>query len=109
MRHRVARSAAAFASLASAAAGCARSTPRAHTVDIRGFVFSPAEVTVAVGDTVVWSNADFVPHTATARDAGWDSRAIGANAAWRLVVRTAGRHDYYCVFHPTMKATIVVR
>ena len=43
---------------------------------MRDFGFTPAEVDVAEGDTIVWSNADFVPHTATARDAAWDSKAI---------------------------------
>jgi plastocyanin len=66
-------------------------------------------MTVARGDTIVWSNADFVPHTATARDAAWDSKAIDGSASWRTVARTVGRHEYYCAFHPTMKATVVVR
>ena len=58
---------------------------------------------------MVWTNADFLPHTATARDAAWDSKTIEANAAWRLVAPTPGTHEYYCVFHPNMKGTIVVR
>jgi plastocyanin len=73
------------------------------------FGFVPADVTVAAGDTVVWSNSDIVPHSATARDASWDSKAIAVNESWKFVARGAGRHDYYCVFHPTMKGTIVVR
>ena len=76
---------------------------------IKNFVFQPAEMTVAVGDTVVWSNTDFVPHSATASDSSWDSKAISGNEAWRFVARTPGRHAYVCVFHPNMKATIVVR
>jgi len=77
-------------------------------VTIRNFVFDPVELTVAPGDTVVWSNTDFVPHSSTARNSAWDSNTIGANATWRFAARTAGRYEYYCVFHPTMKATIVV-
>jgi len=34
---------------------------------------------------------------------------MDANATWRHVFQTAGRHEYYCVLHPTMTATIVVR
>jgi plastocyanin len=96
-------------SLTGATVACSRPAPRVHTVTISNFAFSPATVTVAPGDTVVWTNSDFVPHSATARDAAWDSKAIGANDAWRFVARTRGRHEYYCVFHPTMKATVVVR
>ena len=102
------RLAIASAGLAGAIVGCSRG-PRTHTVGMRNFGFDPPTVTVAVGDTVAWSNADLVPHTATARDAAWDSKSIDANGAWHLVAATPGTHDYYCVFHPGMKGTIVVR
>jgi plastocyanin len=92
-----------------AMAACARPAPTSRTITIRDFGFVPAEVTVARGDTIVWSNADFVPHTATARDATWDSKSIGASSSWRTVVGAVGRHEYYCVFHPTMKAVVTVR
>jgi len=99
----------ALACLAGAIAACARPTPRAHTVAIKNFAFVPAEVIVAPGDTVVWSNTDFVPHSVTASDSSWDSKAINGSDAWHLVARTPGRHEYYCVFHPNMKAVVVVR
>ena len=102
------RLAIASASLAGAVAGCARG-PRTHTVVMQNFGFDPPTVTVAVGDTVAWSNADLVPHTATARDATWDSKSIAANGTWHVVTATPGTHEYYCVFHPGMKGTIVVR
>ena len=92
-----------------AIAACSRPAPVAHAVKIQNFAFVPAEVTVAVGDTVVWSNADFVPHSATAGDSTWDSKAIAASDTWRFVARSPGRHEYVCVFHPNMKAAIVVR
>jgi plastocyanin len=90
------------------AAACTRSRPAAHTITIHDFAFVPAEITVSRGDTIVWSNTDFVPHTATARDASWDSKSIDGSSAWRTVARAVGRHEYYCAFHPTMKAAIVV-
>jgi plastocyanin len=92
-----------------AIAACSRAAPRAIPVKIQDFVFVPAELTVARGDTVVWSNTDFVPHSTTARNSAWDSKAIEANGSWRFVARDAGRYDYYCVLHPNMKGTIVVR
>jgi len=88
---------------------CARPRPTAHTIAIRDFKFAPVEMTVARGDTIVWSNADFVPHTTTARDAAWDSKSIDGNATWRTVASAVGRHEYYCAFHPTMKAVVIVR
>jgi plastocyanin len=52
----------------------------------------PAELTVARGDTVVWSNTDFVPHSTTARNSAWDSKAVEANGSWRFATRDAGRY-----------------
>ena len=97
------------AALVGAVIACSRAAPTAHTVGMRNFAFDPPSLTVAVGDTVVWTNADFVPHTATARDTSWDSKMIEANGVWRLVAATPGTREYYCVFHPNMKGTIVVR
>ena len=88
---------------------CARQAPRAHAVAMRNFVYEPATLTVSQGDTVVWTNADFVPHTATASDTSWDSKTIASSGSWRYVARAAGRHAYYCVFHPNMRGTIEVR
>lgn len=99
----------AVAVLAIATTSCARRVPRAHEVIIRNLAFEPTTLTVTQGDTVVWKNMDFVPHTATSREAGWDSKTIGANAEWRFVARTPGRHAYYCVFHPNMTGEIEVR
>jgi plastocyanin len=90
-------------------AGCSSPAPRRYEVAIKNFTFEPAQLTVAVGDTIVWSNTDFVPHTATARDSTWDSNSINGSNAWRFVANAPGAHEYYCVFHPTMRATIVVR
>jgi plastocyanin len=97
------------ASLAFAIVACSRPAPRTHIVAMRNFGFDPVSLTIAVGDTVVWANADFLPHTATARDGAWDSKMVGANGQWRLVGARPGTHEYYCVFHPNMTGTIVVR
>jgi plastocyanin len=93
-----------------AAAACTRRPPpRSHAVTIQNFALRPATLTVSVGDTIVWTNADFVPHTATARDGAWDSKSIDGSGTWRFVARAPGRHAYYCVFHPNMQGTIEVR
>jgi plastocyanin len=100
---------AAVALLAIAAVACARRVPRAHEVVMRDLAFQPTVLTVAQGDTVVWRNADILPHTATAVDTTWDSKTIAANGEWRWVARMPGRRAYYCVFHPNMKGEVDVR
>jgi len=42
---------------------------KTHTVRIEGMKFIPERLEVAVGDTVVWTNKDFLPHSVTAREA----------------------------------------
>ena len=97
------------AALVASAVGCARREPRAHAVAIRGFAFQPETLTVAQGDTIVWTNDDAVPHTATARDTTWDSGSVSSGATWRLVADRPGVQSYYCLFHPNMRGTVEVR
>ena len=85
-----------------------------------GLSFTPAEVTVAVGQTVNWRNTDsFVPHTSTEDHGLWDLTgdygATPANppgyAPGAVVGRVfeAGTHRYYCRVHPEeMKGTVTV-
>lgn len=99
-----------LAAIAVAAGGCSRHRePAASTIHIRAFQFAPAADTVQVGDTVVWTNDDIVPHTATDRGKTFDSGTIEAGGAWRRVAGTAGTFDYECTLHPTMRGTLVVR
>ena len=87
----------------------ATGTARAEVVHIKmeklGFI--PAQVTAHVGDTIEWTNADFVAHTATARDGAWDV-LIPVNATRNVVVKAPGQVDYYCKFHPNMTGQISV-
>jgi plastocyanin len=69
--------------------------------------FAPAQVSARVGDTIVWVNADFVAHTATARNGAWDVM-MPPNAKKELVLKSAGALDYYCKFHPNMVGKITV-
>ncbi|KHK59247.1 hypothetical protein PI86_09945 [Burkholderia sp. A9] len=95
-----------LAALAIAAADVAASTT--HRITIEGMRFNPASLTVARGDTIVWVNKDLVAHTATAAGV-FDSHEIAPDASWTYVANTPGRHAYLCTFHPTMKATLIVK
>lgn len=80
-----------------------------HVVDIRAFGYAPRTLTVSVGDTVIWSNHDPVPHTATGPRARWDTGEIRANASARWVADRPGTEEYVCAYHPNMRATLVIR
>jgi plastocyanin len=79
-----------------------------HRVSIEGMKFVPQSLEVAPGDTVTWSNKDFVPHTVSAGKA-LESGTIEANGSWKYVAKEKGRYDYLCRFHPGMRATLVVK
>jgi plastocyanin len=88
-------------------AACARS-PRTHEVAIRDFRFQPDTLRVAAGDTIVWRNYDFVPHTATADDRAWDSGSLAEKQSWSSAAFGPGQHTYICVLHPNMRAVLIV-
>jgi plastocyanin len=82
---------------------------RATTIQItmENLVFSPAEASAEVGDTIEWINKDILAHTATARNGDWNV-TIPPNKTATLVLKKAGAVDYFCRFHPNMKATLAV-
>ena len=80
--------------------------PVTHTVTIDATSYTPARLVVHVGDTVVWVNKDLIPHTATAKGGGFDSKVLAAGASFRFTVKAKGGTDYACLFHPTMTGRI---
>jgi len=80
-----------------------------HTVTIEGLRFQPDVLTVAPGDTIVWVNKDVVPHTATSKTGGFDSKTIEADKSWSYTIRKTGDFAYICTFHPAMKAMLRVK
>lgn len=75
-------------------------SPNVHRVSIKGMQFVPSDLTLAVGDEVIWTNNDIVPHTATGE--GFDSGEIDFGKSWSMKVKKAGDLAYKCRFHPTM-------
>jgi len=76
-------------------------------ISMENLVISPAETTAKVGDTIEWVNKDVFAHTATARNGDFDV-TLPPKKTGTLVLKKAGTVDYYCRFHPNMKATLVV-
>jgi plastocyanin len=89
-------------------AAAAARKPVTHTVTIDATRFSPADLSVAVGDSVVWVNKDILAHTATTSKPGFDSKVIQPGKSWRFTVKRKGDFPYTCVFHP-MNAILRVR
>src|SRR3954454_17369139 len=90
-------------------AACPVSSAVAETIRIRveDLAFVPAQVSARVGDTVEWVSRDFVAHTATARDEGWDVASPAEGTGHIMLMQGAGA-EYYCRYHPTMRGRISV-
>jgi len=70
-------------------------------VEIKNFAFAPQNITVEVGDTVVWTNNDTTAHDVTFQ-AGFDSGGPGSLAAGGDFSHTfdaAGSFPYRCTLH----------
>jgi plastocyanin len=82
---------------------------RAATIQItmENLVISPAEMSAKVGDTIEWTNKDVFAHTATAKNGDFDVNLPPRKSA-TFVLKKAGTVDYYCRYHPNMKATLKV-
>ncbi|MGI0062559.1 MAG: plastocyanin/azurin family copper-binding protein, partial [Nitrosotalea sp.] len=88
--------------------------------------FNPSVVHANVGDTITWTNADTVGHTATSGTASgsytngtpginytagviWDSGLIKAGGTFKSPpLTTAGNYPYFCEVHPWMMGEIIV-
>src|SRR3954454_7451358 len=83
----------------------------AHAATIQitmdNLVISPAKATAKVGDTIELINKDILAHTATARNGDFDV-TMPPKKTVTYVLKKAGTIDYYCRFHPNMKAVLDV-
>lgn len=80
-----------------------------NAITIQNFAFSPATLTVKVGDKVTWTNQDSVGHSATADDGSFDTGVFGQGQSASTTFSKAGTYTYHCSVHPMMKGTIIVQ
>ncbi len=91
---------------ATPAAGSSKTTVTVETVD---FAFEPAELEVAVGTTVTWTNVGGQPHTATAEDGSFDTGVLSTGKSASHTFTEPGTYPYVCTLHEnTMQAVLVV-
>ena len=102
----------------------ATSTRPSATVQISGFRFQPAELTVAAGTIVTWTNDDAILHTVTTGtsvkkddfgnyDITPDGRINGTlpdkGQTFSFTFATPGEYAYFCSRHNNMTGRVVVR
>ena len=77
--------------------------------------FEPEVIHVVVGvnNTVVWTNADTVPHTVTSTSVPngaqkFNSGNMNASAVFQYTFTVPGNYTYTCIYHFWMRGTVVV-
>jgi plastocyanin len=95
------------AATATTVAAADSAAPMAVTVDIKDFKFVDADIKVAVGGTVTWTNSDTQQHTATAAGK-FDTGPIKPGESKTVTFDEAGAIPYACSFHPFMTGTVTV-
>ena len=76
-------------------------------ITMENLVISPAEASAKIGDTIEWINKDVLAHTATARNGDFDVN-LPSKKTGTVILKKAGAVEYYCRYHPNMKATLTV-
>ena len=70
--------------------------------------FDPADLSVAAGDSVTFTNLDDAPHTATADGGSFDTGKLKKGESGTITFAAAGEFPYHCNIHRSMKAVIRV-
>ncbi len=80
--------------------------PTLAEVSIVDFTFTPANMSIAPGTTVVWTNMDDVDHTVTSDS--FSSSALEPGDSFSYTFEEEGEFSYECSFHPQMTGKITV-
>jgi suppressor of ftsI len=80
----------------------------AQAVSIKDYAYDPSPLQIEAGATVVWTNNDAVPHTATATDGSFDTGTIAPGDSASVTFATPGTISYVCLYHPSMNGIIEV-
>lgn len=99
----------AAAAIAAAACGAAPQT-ETHYIEIKQMQFVPAELEVAPGDSVIWTNEDIVQHNVVEEnDGSWESEFLSKGESFGIKITESGTLSYLCTIHPVMKGKIMIK
>jgi plastocyanin len=77
-------------------------------VNIDNFAFTPKELTVRAGTTIVFRNRDDIPHLVAGAKGEFHSNALDTDETFEFTFAKAGTFSYFCALHPQMQGKIVV-
>jgi plastocyanin len=76
---------------------------------MRNINYLQSKLEISVGTTVEWTNRDPLAHSVTATDRSFNSGLIQPGKTFRHTFTRAGKFTFFCIPHPFMKGTIVVK
>lgn len=87
-----------------------------HLVSVTDYKFTPKDLTINAGDTVVWTNTGAMGHNVNGTQATFPSNpesfgnAVGLNWTYEYIFKTVGHYDYHCNPHAAfgMVGTVTV-
>lgn len=81
--------------------------PSLYIINIFQMKFSPADIAVHSGDTIMWVNNDMVAHDITEqKNHSWSSSLLPPGKSWKKVITKD--EDYYCSIHQVMTGKIIL-
>ena len=86
-----------------------RPPARVTKTSIKNVTYLQPRLQITVGTTVEWTNTDPMPHSVTAVDRSFDSGLINPGKTYRHTFTKAGTFSFFCVPHPFMKGTVIVK
>jgi plastocyanin len=86
----------------------ADTNPSGTEVKIDNFSFTPQEIKVKAGTTVIWTNRDDIPHTVTSTDLVFKSKTLDTDDKFTTTFSKPGTYPYFCSIHPKMTGKVIV-
>jgi plastocyanin len=83
------------------------------SVEVKGFRFQPARISIGTGESVAWTQTDNTIHTITSGvpgspDGEFDHRDFGQGETFSHVFSKARTYEYFCSIHDSMTGTVTV-
>ena len=106
--------------MSSTSSGTPPGGPPSPGVGVADYQFSPDTITIAAGQSVLWSNSGPSSHTVTSDNSSWTSATLGApsgtdpygyptgGGTFSHMFSSAGTYHYHCSIHAGMTGVVVV-
>jgi plastocyanin len=87
------------------------SAPKSVDATMKGFEFEPAEITVAAGGKVTWTDEDSANHNVKFKTGGAPKGIdnLQQDQSASITFDKPGSYAFVCTYHPNMQGTVTVK